>query len=294
MAFTDGVSRRSLRRSKLVVKGGVWDKIVAAHGSGADIIHLELEAGFDESHRDEAIRTTRRALDELDWANQEAWVRFRHISNEETPAEIRYILAGRPQLVYCAKVRCAQDVQQLSAVVDGCEHELGIAHGSTQVGAVIERVEALDHIKAIAMATSRMGAIMFGANDMALSFGYRRTGTAGIDYETLYIRSLMVLAARLARIDVLDAAFMDRNDAAGGEADAAFTARLGFTGKTAIAGEQIAGIHRAFIPTAKELDWAHEVASAAQKEDATQRLLDGEPVHPADIERARILFGRAR
>ncbi|KAA9384105.1 CoA ester lyase [Neorhizobium galegae] len=293
MALTDTAPRRSLRRSKLVIKGGVWDKIVAAHASGADIIHLELEAGFAESDRDKAVRATRRALEELDWSKQEAWVRFRHISDKDTATEIEYILAGRPQLVYCAKVRSAQDVQQLGDVVDRYEQELGLVANSTQIGAVIERVEALDDIKAIATATPRMSAIMFGANDMSISFGYRRTGIAGIDHETLYIRSRMVFAARLARIDVLDAAFMDRTDIAGGDADAVFSARLGFTGKTAIAAEQVEGIHRAFIPTRKELDWAHEVIAAAEHEDEAQRLLDGEPLHSSDIGRAKVLLERA-
>ena len=72
-----------------------------------------------------------------------------------------------------------------------------------------------------------------------------------MDHETLYIRSRMVLAGRLAKIDVIDAAYMNRADPASGEADAEFSARMGFTGKTALSAEQIAGIHRAFVPTAK-------------------------------------------
>ena len=88
-----------------------------------------------------------------------------------------------------------------------------------------------------------------------------------MDHETLYIRSRMVLAGRLAKIDVIDAAYMNRADPASGEADAEFSARMGFTGKTALSAEQIAGIHRAFVPTAKELAWARAVLAAAVEEN---------------------------
>lgn len=286
------VRKRSLRRSKLVVKGGEWHALVAASASDADIVHLELEAGFPPEMRPQALENTRRALDELDWSNKEAWVRFRPIDNPQTRKELACILGGRPHLVYCAKVKSARDIVILDHAVTQCEEQLGIQSGSTEIGAVIERVEALANVKAIANASPRMGAIMFGANDMALDFGYRRTGIVGIDHETLYIRSRMVLAGRLANIDILDAAYM-RDDLEGGEADAAFSARMGFTGKTAISARHIAGIHRAFLPTEKELVWAREIVAAASNPDPDKRRFDNELVGAADIARANMLVGRA-
>ena len=157
---------------------------------------------------------------------------------------------------------------------------------------MIERIEALNQVEAIAAASPRMGAIMFGANDMSLD-GYRRTGIVGMDHETLYIRSRMVLAGRLAKIDVIDAAYMNRADPASGEADAEFSARMGFTGKTALSAEQIAGIHRAFVPTAKELAWARAVLAAAVEENEALRLVDDDPIDDPDILRARVLIARA-
>ena len=257
------IRKRGLRRSKLVVKGGTWEAIATANASAADIVHIELEAGFPPEYRAAAVETTRRALTEMDWSNKEAWVRFRQIDTAETLAELAYVLGGRPHLVYCAKVKSTADILRLDQAVSRYEGENGIAPGSTQIGAVIERIEALGDVEAIAAASPRMGAIMFGANDMSLDFGYRRTGVVGVDHETLYIRSRMVLAGRLAKIDIIDAAFMDRNDIESSDADAQFSARMGFTGKSALSGDQIAGIHRAFVPTPKELAWAREVLAAA-------------------------------
>jgi citrate lyase subunit beta / citryl-CoA lyase len=85
---------------------------------------------------------------------------------------------------------------------------------------------------------------------------------------------------------------MDRDDAEASEADARFSARLGFTGKTALSADQVAGIHRAFVPTAKELAWAREVLSSAAHEDVSLRLVDGDPVDPLDFLRAETLIAR--
>jgi citrate lyase subunit beta/citryl-CoA lyase len=276
-----------------VAKGGTWDAIAAANASGADIIHIELESGFDPGYRPTAVEVTRRAITEMDWSGKEAWVRFRHVDAAETLTDLATILGARPDLVYCAKVKSADDIRKLDQAVTRYEDENGVEPGSTQIGAVIELVEALANVEAIAAASPRMGAIMFGANDMSLDFGYRRTNTPELEYETLYIRSRMVLAGRLAKIDIIDAAYMDRADLEASEAGARFSARMGFTGKTALAPEQIAGIHRAFVPTDKELLWAREVISAAESPNGSFQLIDGDTVSGTDLLRADTLLKRA-
>jgi citrate lyase subunit beta / citryl-CoA lyase len=293
MASQAVTRKRGLRRSKLVAKGGTWETISAANASAADIIHIELESGFPQERRPAAVEAACRALAEMDWSGKEAWVRFRHIDAPGTADELARVLVGRPHLVYCAKVKSPEDILKLDRTVSRLEADIGIPPGSTQIGAVIERIEALNQVEAIAAASPRMGAIMFGANDMSLDFGYRRTGIVGMDHETLYIRSRMVLAGRLAKIDVIDAAYMNRADPASGEADAEFSARMGFTGKTALSAEQIAGIHRAFVPTARELAWARAVLAAAVEENEALRLVDDDPIDDSDILRARVLIARA-
>lgn len=293
MLNQDGTRPRGLRRSKLVAKGGTRAVIAAAAASMADIVHIELEGSLGDVPRDAAVDTVRRSLDEMNWSGKEAWVRFRHIDAPGTAEEIARVLPGRPHLVYCAKVKTAEDIRKLDRVVSEAEDRLGLPQGTTQIGAVIERVEALAQVEAIAAASPRMGAIMFGANDMSLDFGYRRSGIPGENDETLMIRSRMVLAGRLAKIDILDCAYMNRADHAGGAADARYSARLGFTGKNALTTDQLEGIHRAFVPADRELQWAREVVAAAAHPDPAQRLVDEDPIDGADLRRAQVLIARA-
>jgi citrate lyase subunit beta/citryl-CoA lyase len=284
---------RGLRRSKLLAKGGTWEVIAEANDSIADIVHIELESGFADQARPAAVEATCRALAEMDWSGKEAWVRFRHIDETGTREEISLVMAGRPHLVYCAKVKTADDIRRLDEAVTACESRYGIDPGSTQIGAVIERIEALYALDAIVSASPRMGAIMFGANDMSLDVGYRRSGVVGENPETLYIRSRMVLAGRLAKIDVLDAAWTNWSNIADSAADAQFSARMGFTGKTALKPAQLAGIHDAFKPSARELAWAEQVVAVSKLEDEHLRIVDGDRIDSADVAWASCLMGRA-
>lgn len=291
---TASLRRLGLRRSKLVAKGGTWEAIAAANASGADVIHIELEAGFPPEHRPAAVETTCKALREMDWSHTEAWVRFRHVDTPETLSELAAVIAARPHLVYCAKVKTAEDLHKLDRIVTQYEKDYGIEMGSIQIGAVIERLEALKNVDAIANASPRMGALMFGANDMSLDVGYRRTNTPELEYETLYIRSQILLAGRLAKIDIFDGAYMDRTDLEGSEAGARFSARMGFSGKTALSAAQVPGIHRAFVPTQRELAWARDVLAAANGPDGSFGLVDDDVIDETDVARAQILIARAK
>lgn len=290
--------KKSLRRSKLIVPGDRWDMIVKAQKSGADIIHIDLEDGVAPPNKAAAREIAYRALTELDWSGQqEVWIRIDHFDAEDSAANLDAVVPGNPHLVYMAKTQKVEDMIRLDQLVSEREAAAGIAPGSIQIGAVIERVRGLHNVEAIAAATPRMGAIVYGVADMANEFGYRQSMLPGEDYETLYIRSRMILAARLAGIDVIDAPFPIFRDGEASEKDANFSARLGFTGKSAISPRQIEGIHRAFNPTEKEMAWARKVMEAA--DDARTNgiaiaTVDGEMVDKPHFLKAERLIARAR
>ena len=286
------VAKRSLRRSKLIVPGDKWELICKAHACGADIIHLDLEDGVTPQGRSLARETVTRALRELQWTAQEAWVRIGHFSEDGVKADLAAAVKGRPSLIYMAKVQGPEDMRRLDELVTLAEADAGIELGSIQIGAVIERIQALHNVEAIAAANSRMGAIVFGVADMANEFGYRQSLLPGQDYETLYARSRMILAARLAGIDVIDAPFPLFRDLESSEIDARFSARLGFTGKSAISPRQIEGIHRAFSPTEEELAWARKVLEAEKGGEAIS-VVDGEMVDKPHFLKAQRIVARA-
>lgn len=287
---------KGLRRSKLIVPGDNWELICKAQKSGADIVHIDLEDGVAPQNKVKAREVAVRALTELDWSTQEVWIRIDHFNVEGTEANLDSVVPGKPHLVYMAKTQSPNDMVRLAESVSARETKHGIMPGSIQIGAVIERIRALHRVEDIAAATPRMGAIVFGVADMANELGYRQSLLPGSDYETLYARSRMILAARLASIDVIDAPFAVFRDLSGSETDAHFSARLGFTGKSAISPRQIEGIHRAFSPTEKELAWARSVMAIAEDSrmnGVAVAAVDGEMVDKPHFIKAERLLARA-
>jgi citrate lyase subunit beta/citryl-CoA lyase len=269
--------------------------ICKAQASAADIVHIDLEDAIAPQNKALARETMLRALRELDWSRQEVWIRIDHLSNEETAAHLAAAIQGQPSLIYMAKTQTPEDMQRLDELVSAGEARHGIEHGSIQIGAVIERIRALHNVEAIAAASARMGAIVFGVADMANEYGYRQSLLPGQDYETLYARSRMILAARLAGIDVIDAPFPLFRDLDNSEIDARFSARLGFTGKSAISPRQVEGIHRAFSPTDKELAWARkvmEVAASVGSTGTAVATVDGEMVDKPHFLKAERILAR--
>jgi citrate lyase subunit beta/citryl-CoA lyase len=75
---------------------------------------------------------------------------------------------------------------------------------------------------------------------------------------------LIVLAARAAGIVVFDGVFNNLEDSDGFSREAEEGRRLGFNGKSLIHPNQIAPCHRAFAPSAAELERAHALIDAFQ------------------------------
>ena len=91
---------------------------------------------------------------------------------------------------------------------------------------------------------------------MSVEYGYR-LDRDGPSWETLYLKSRCILAARLAGIDCIDAAHFHYRDLEGTKRAAEWAAQLGFTGKTCLSPRQVPIVNRAFAPTAEEVAWAN-------------------------------------
>ncbi len=285
-----------LRRSKLIVPSDNWDMISKASRSIADVVHLDIEDGVAPQNRAAARDNIRRARAELDWGNKEVWVRIDHIDIEGTEVNVSAAVEAGVDMIYMAKAQTADDLLRLDALIAREEARIGAKPGAIEIGAVIERVRALHNVEAIASCCPRMGAIVFGIADMSNEFGYRLSGVAADAIETVYIRSRIVLAAKVAGITALDAPFIGFKDVEASDLDAHFSARLGFTGKSAISPKQLEGIHRAFSPTEREIAWALEVreaAKAAVRDGIAIATINGEMVDKPHFVQAEMILGRA-
>ncbi|GAA5107675.1 CoA ester lyase [Haloechinothrix salitolerans] len=273
-----------------------------AAASGADVVFLDLEDAVvpaaKEDARDEAVE----ALTGRDWGNTERAVRINGLDTPWAHDDIIETVTGAREAMdtlIVPKVTAARDVWWVDVLLTQVEKKLGLAE-RIRVQAVIETVEGLINVEAIAKASPRLTAISFGAGDYSLSQGAR----VGANLESTipypgdiwqYARSKILVAARAAGVAAIDSAYPDYRDHAGFEQAAQRAAVLGFSGKLVIHPSQVIIANRVFSPSKKEIDLARRhLASVEQGEAAGQGAvsLDGVLVDAFHLRWARQILAR--
>lgn len=283
------------RRTKIFAAGDNFEMMGKAARTDADIIHLEIEDGVVPERKAYAREQILRALTEVDFGHREAWVRINHFDSGFTELDVDGIAAGCPNVFVLAKCQGPEDMLRLDALVTAAERKYGLPAGEIRLGAVIERVRAMVRVEEIALSTPRMSALIFGVDDLSNEYGYRPSRIPGGDLETVYARSRIVLAARAAGIDCIDAPFTRYSDLEGSEIDARFTARLGFTGKSVLSPRQIPGVHAAYAPTEQEIKWATEIQDAVRKAEGSGQAvfaIDGMMIDKPHFQQAERILAR--
>jgi citrate lyase subunit beta/citryl-CoA lyase len=138
--------------------------------------------------------------------------------------------------------------------------ELPILAGIETVPGVVRAEEVL--------AAPGVVAGYFGAEDYVLDLGGIRTEAST---ETLYARSRVAIAARMAGVPVLDQVVTSLSDEARFAADAAVGRSLGYRGKLCIHPAQVAWANAAFSPSDAELDRARRLLEAYEAAVAAGR-----------------------
>lgn len=131
---------------------------------------------------------------------------------------------------------------------------------------LVETARGVLQSAAIASCSKTISRLAFGAIDFTLDVGgrYSKDGR-----ELLYARSHLVLVSRAADIlPPVDTVYPDLEDLGSLENELAQVKDLGMFGKLAIHPLQLPGIHRAFTPSAAELDAAREIVSAFTEAEA--------------------------
>ncbi len=104
--------------------------------------------------------------------------------------------------------------------------------------------------------------------------------------------SFCLLAARSARISIVDGVHLDLNDEEGFELSCRQGRELGFEGKTLIHPKQIAAANAAFGPTDDDIAWARKIiaaSDAARAEGKGVVVVDGKLVENLHVLEARRL-----
>lgn len=298
-----------LRRSELAVPACSDNMFDKAAGCGADLVFLDLEdatpAAFKEESRGKAIN----ALNDLDWGRTVRAVRINGLDTRWCHDDVIEVVtrAGRNlDTIIIPKARTARDVWWVDVLLTQLESKLSLDK-RIRLEVLIEEVEGLANAEEIAAASDRLDALIFGVGDFSLSQG-ARVDTNFVPLGEYpgefwaYARNKVIVAARIAGIDAIDAPYPDYRDLAGYERDARRASLLGYTGKWAIHPDQVPVANEVYAPTADEIARAQANVAAYREAEAKGRgavgvngvLVDAAHVKQAEqtLARAALINGR--
>lgn len=292
-----------LRRSELAVPACNDNMFDKAAGCGADLVFLDLEdatpAAFKEESRGKAIS----ALNDLDWGRTARAVRINGLDTQWCHDDVIDVVsrAGRNlDTIIIPKARTARDVWWVDVLLAQLESKLNLGK-QIRLEVLIEEVEGLANAEEIAKASPRLDALIFGVGDFSLSQG-ARVDTNFVPLGEYpgefwaYARNKVIVAARIAGIDAIDAPYPDYRDLSGYERDARRASLLGYTGKWAIHPDQVPVANEVYAPTADEIARAQANVAAYREAEAKGRGavgVNGVLVDAAHVKQAEQTLARA-
>lgn len=267
---------RRARRCQLAVPGSSEKMMAKAAGCAADQVFLDLEDAVAPKAKPAARAQVVAAINSLDWGKKTLSVRINDVGTPWCFDDVIAIVEGahaRVDTLIVPKVMRAQDVAFVATLLDQIEKKLGLAK---RIGLelLIEEVDGLSNVDAIAKASPRTESLIFGMGDYSASHGidvrslsFSAAGSYPGDI-WYYPRFRIVMAARAAGIDAVDGPFANFHDEPAYREECRRALILGCVGKWAIHPSQIIPAQEAFTPGASDIARAREIASAYAKAEA--------------------------
>lgn len=297
--------RRS--RSMLFVPASRPDMLRKAASSPADAICLDLEDSVALAEKPAARANVVRALHEIDYGTR---TRILRINGLDTPHAYRDLIeiveaaGSQLDLIMLPKAEQAADILFVDRLLTQIERGQGLEPGRIGIEAQIETARGCLSCAAIAGASERLEALIYGPGDFAASMRMPLANIGEADehdarypgHRWHYVMQSIVVAARAHGLRCMDGPFAAFRDQEGLERAAQVARALGFDGKQCIHPGQIDLINQIFSPSAAEIAWATEVVAAYQQGVASgagavrvgDRMIDA-----ASIRMAETILGSA-
>jgi len=276
-----------LHRSLLFVPGSREELLEKAARYPADVLCLDLEESVLPDEKPRARELVAAGIAKLSQAGRTVQVRLNSIQSEETKADLAAVAQPGLSSVLLAKTQAPQDVRDVDVLLREQELAHEIKPGTIDLTVAIESAQALLRCEAISRASTRLVALMLGAEDFTFDMGVERSRNGR---ELDHARSVIATCARAANLYALDTPWPEIAGIDDLLADASRARSAGFTGKYVIHPTHIEPVNGVFSPTEADVAQARSVLKAwdgAQANGLGAVQLDGRMIDRPIVERAR-------
>jgi citrate lyase subunit beta/citryl-CoA lyase len=292
------------RRSTLAVPGSSERFLAKAAGLAADEVFLDLEDAVAPSAKAAARDLVAAAL-RADWTAKVKAVRVNDARTGWAYRDVAGVVEQAGQsldVIVLPKVTGPRDIAWLDLLLGQVEQSVGLPPGRIGIEAQIEDAAGLAAVDAIAAASARLEALVFGPADFMASLGMRSltvgvqpAGYAGDAFHYAHMRILV--AARANGLQAIDGPHAAIDDLDGLRRSAASVAALGYDGKWVIHPSQIDTVNAEFSPSQADFDRAELLLEAYDYYTGRglgAAVLDGEMIDEASRKLALVAAVRGR
>ena len=284
----------TLFRTLIFVPGANARFVEKAKALSADIVCFDLEDSVPANEKDAARKTIAGALAKRQDYQKPVYVRTNSPESGLIDADIKTVVQKGIDGLVIPKVNDASEVIEIAKVVSALEKERGT--GRIALIPSIETAKGVVNTYAISSADDRVNAVVFGVFDFLHDMRMDYDEHDGSGYA--YARARIPVDARAAGVAAIDAIWQKVDDIDGLIRDATAAKRLGYSGKSIIHPSQIEPVHKVFLPSKSEVEWAKKVVEALGEamEKGTGRLavrLEGRMVDAVHYKQAKAILDAA-
>ena len=293
---------RRARRCQLSVPGSSEKMLEKAAGLTLDHVFLDLEDAVAPSAKPDARGKIVNALNELEWKPKTLCVRINDVETQWCHDDIIEVVSGagtKLDTIMLTKAKRVEDVMFVHLMLDQLEKKLGLPN-RIGIECLIEEVEGMMHVDAIAACSDRLECLVFGMGDYSAS-QQMQLGAVG---ETgpypgdiwHYPRYRMTIACRANGIDPVDGPYANFRNPEGYRREAERSLALGMIGKWAIHPSQVEIAQAVFSPSADAVTKARkqkEAYDAALAQGLGAINVDGVMIDAASIRIVQSTLDRA-
>ena len=237
----------------------------------ADQFFFDLEDAVSPLAKDEARQQVVAALDEGGWSGKVRSVRVNSLDTEWTYRDVITVVEGAGaelDTIILPKVSSPDHVRWLDLTLTQVERANGLDVGRIGIEPQIEDASGLMNVDAIAGASPRVEALIYGPADFMASINMRSLVVGhqppGYDVGDAYHYVLMriLIAARAHGVQAIDGPYLQIKDVDGLRQVGGRSAALGFDGKWVLHPAQIDAVNELFSPRQEDYDHAENILDA--------------------------------
>ncbi len=270
------------RRSVLYMPGSNARALEKSRTLPADALIFDLEDAVAPDAKITARTQVVSAVESGGYGKREIFVRTNGLNTPWGYDDLVAVARVGPEAVLLPKVESAEMVRHAEAVL--AEHG---APADLAIWCMMETPRAMLHAEEIADASARVAGLVMGTSDLAKDLQAQHTA---MRLPLITALGLCMLAARAARISILDGVYLDLTDHEGFVDSCRQGAELGFDGKTLIHPSQLEAANEVFAPSDEEVRRSRHIIEAYTEAEAQGRgvvVIDGKLIERLHVDHAK-------